>query len=112
MPLTMLLRCNNLEETRRLYQFVPGFAAFGSADGTLTVDMEGNNLIFTPSGLWGHSTELSGTIYLSISAVDSYFSYLQGKVDVVWPIQDMPYGSREFGIKNCNGYHLAFQQQV
>jgi hypothetical protein len=24
----------------------------------------------------------------------------------------MPYGSSEFGVVDCNGYHLAFQQQA
>jgi len=29
-----------------------------------------------------------------------------------WQLQDMPYGSREFGVRDCNGCHLAFAQQA
>jgi uncharacterized glyoxalase superfamily protein PhnB len=31
--------------------------------------------------------------------------------DVVWPIADMDYGTREFGIRDPDGYLLAFAEQ-
>ena len=33
------------------------------------------------------------------------------KADVVWPIADMEYGTREFGIRDPDGYVLAFAEQ-
>jgi len=44
--------------------------------------------------------------------VDAYYATVKDAASVAWPLQDMPYGSREFGVVDCNGYHLAFQQQV
>jgi uncharacterized glyoxalase superfamily protein PhnB len=54
----------------------------------------------------------SGTIYFTVPDADSYFATVKDKVAIAWPVQNMPYGSREFGVKDCNGYHLAFQQQA
>ena len=110
MPLTLLLRTNDLKQTREFYESVLGFDAFDSAEGTLTVEKHGGKLIFTD--IWGAPDGFSGTIYFTVPDVDRYFASLQGKVEVAWPVQDMSYGSREFGMKDCNGYHLAFQQLV
>jgi len=111
MPLTLLLRCNSIDETREFYRFI-GFDSSDTAGRTLTVEKAGAKLIFTHEDLWKSSPICSGTIYFSIPDADGYFESIQDKVSVVWPIQDMPYGSREFGIHDCNGYTLAFQQQV
>lgn len=110
MPLTLLLRTGDLKETRKFYESVLGFDAFDTAEGTLTVEKQGDRLIFTE--LFGAPDGFSGTIYFTVPDADHYFTSIQDKVDVAWPIQDMSYGSREFGIKDCNGYHLAFQQQA
>lgn len=112
MPLTILLRCRDLAETRRFYQSALGFNVRDTAEGTLTVEQHGGALIFTSADLWEGAPSLSGTIYFSIPDADGYFLSVKDKTSVIWPIQDMPYGSREFGIKDCNGYHLAFQQQA
>lgn len=52
------------------------------------------------------------TIYLTVPDADGFFASIKDTTSVTWPIQDMPYGSREFGIRDCNGYYLAFQQQT
>jgi len=112
MPLTILLRCRDLEETREFYRSALDFNVRDKAAGTLTADFHGGVLIFTPDDLWGAPPGFSGTIYFSVPNADGYFAAVKDKVAVAWPIQDMPYGSREFGVTDCNGYHLAFQQQV
>ncbi|MGL4233539.1 MAG: VOC family protein [Casimicrobium sp.] len=110
MSVTLLLRCRDLEETRAFYQSNLGFNASDSAEGTLTVEKQNSSLIFTEADLWDGSLGFSGTIYFAITDADSYFALVKDKVTVSWPIQEMEYGSREFGIKDCNGYLLAFQQ--
>ena len=112
MPLTLLLRCDDLDETREFYRSVLGFSVTDSAAGTLTVEKQGGKLIFTTQDLWARSPVLSGTIYFAVSDVDGCFASIQGRASVAWAIQDMPYGSREFGVNDCNGYTLAFQQQL
>ena len=111
MPLTVLLRCHDLEETRLFYQSALGFNIRDTAEGTLTVEHHGGTLIFTSSDFWQSPLGFSGTIYFSVPDADGYFASVKDKATVVWPVQDMSYGSREFGVKDCNGYHLAFQQR-
>lgn len=111
MPLTLLLRCNDLEETRNFYRSVLDFSVTDTA-GTLTVEKHGGRLIFTDQDLWQGPPACSGTLYFQVPDADAFFASIKDAAAVAWPIQDMPYGSREFGIRDCNGYHLAFQQQV
>lgn len=110
MPLTLLLRCRDLERTRRFYRSALGFAVRDTAEATLTVELHGGVLVFTSSDLWQRPPGVSGTLYFTVPDVDGYFASLKDRVTVTWPVRDMPYGSREFGIEDCNGYRLAFQQ--
>ena len=110
MSLTALLHCRDLKETAAFYEAL-GFAV-GERSDIITVEKSGGKLIFTTRDLWGTAPVCSGTFYFTVTDAEDYFGWVVGKAEVAWPLQDMPYGSREFGIKDCNGYHLAFQQQV
>ncbi len=111
MSLTLLLKCGNVDETREFYESVLGFNVAETA-GTVTVEKHGGKLIFTEQDLWQSQPMCSGTIYFAVPDVDDYFASIKDTSAVAWPVQDMPYGSREFAIKDRNGYLLAFQQQV
>jgi catechol 2,3-dioxygenase-like lactoylglutathione lyase family enzyme len=112
MSLTILLRCRDLAETRELYREKLGFNVRDTAEGTVTAEYCGGVLIFTPGDLWKSPPGFSGTIYFTVPDADRYFAAIKDQVAIAWPVQMMPYGSREFGVKDCNGYHLAFRQQV
>ena len=43
--------------------------------------------------------------------VDALFEAVRRQVRVEWPLQAMAYGTREFGIRDCNGYWLAFLEE-
>jgi uncharacterized glyoxalase superfamily protein PhnB len=111
MTLALLLHCKNIEETQHFYRSVLGFSA-NICEGILTAEHFDQKLLFTSQDLWDMEPACSGTIYLTTPDVERYFNSLNGKVALAWPLQDMSYGSREFGVIDCNGYHLAFQQQV
>jgi uncharacterized glyoxalase superfamily protein PhnB len=112
MSVALLLRCNNIEETRVFYTSVLGFAVSNSAEGSLTAEKHGGKLLFTAQDLWKSGPVCSGTIYFTVADVDACFASIKDKAAIAWPVQDMPYGSREFGVTDCNGYTLAFQQQA
>jgi catechol 2,3-dioxygenase-like lactoylglutathione lyase family enzyme len=112
MSLTILLRCSDLGQTRDFYRTALGFRVTETAKGTLTARFEGSTLLFTDQDLWKTAPAVSGTIYFATSDADSYYAVVKDKVPVSWPLQEMPYGSREFGIRDCNGYSLAFQTAV
>lgn len=55
---------------------------------------------------------LSGTIYFYPDDVAALAEEWQGKVAFEWGPEVMPYGMREFGLKDPNGYYLAFTEPV
>ena len=112
MTMSALLYCKDLNETLEFYESRLGFTATATAEHTLTVEKDGAKLIFTEQNLWGSSPAFTGTLYITVKDVDGYYASVQEVVPLTWELQDMPYGTREFGIKDCNGYLLAFQQSV
>jgi predicted enzyme related to lactoylglutathione lyase len=111
MSLAALLRSTDLAATRDFYASILGFAVSDSAEGTLTVERHGGKLIFTALDLWNRPPGLSGTLYFSVPDVEAYYDQIKGETSIAWPLQRMPYGSYEFGVVDCNGYTLAFQQR-
>lgn len=110
MSLTLLLRCNDLQRTRDFYETALAFSVVDSAEDTITVEKYGCKLLFTEENLWNAAPALTGTIYFTVPDVDDLYALIKDKVAIAWPLQQMRYGSREFGVKECNGYLLAFQQ--
>lgn len=43
--------------------------------------------------------------------VDRYYEEVKEKAIVRWPLEDTTYGTREFAVKDCNEYTLAFAQK-
>ena len=111
MSLTLLLRCNEISTTRQFYRDVLGFQVTHTAQDTLTAEYSGARLVFTASDFWQSTPFFSGTIYFEVEDLETFYASVEGSPNISWALQDMPYGSREFGIKDCNGYFLAFRQK-
>lgn len=111
MPIHLLLYCHDVKTTQSFYQDILGFKVIQSDQNSCTVQKEDCTLIFTSEDLWNGSPKFTGTIYLFIEDVDAYFEAIKNKAIVLWPVQDMPYGTREFGIKDYDEYHIAFAQK-
>lgn len=112
MSVTLLLRCRDLAETARYYAEVLGFSVTRSAERTVTAQRFGGTMVFTEADLWNSGPAFSGTIYFTVPSLDDLFLQLAPKAEVAWGPEEMEYGSREFGIKDCNGYYLAFRAAV
>lgn len=108
MKMALLLKCRNLAETAHFYAGKLGFAVEDGAEGTCTVSRGDARIIFTEGDLWKGPPGCTGTFYFYPTDVDAYFASVKNAVRVLWPLQKMPYGTREFGIEDCNGYILAF----
>jgi uncharacterized glyoxalase superfamily protein PhnB len=103
MSMTPLLRCHDRTQTERFYVDVLGFAAVDSEDDTLTVEKQGGKLIFTQQDLWKSAPTCSGTFYFALADVAAYYAAVKDGASIAWPLQQMPYGSSEFGLLDCNG---------
>lgn len=110
MSLSLLLRCQNLIHTRDYYRDALEFNVTETSDLSLVISRFDVSIMFTELNLWENDLQMSGTIYISVPDVDRYFAQVQNKVDLAWELQDMPYGTREFALRDCNGYYLAFMQ--
>ena len=67
-------------------------------------------LLSTGSHL-GDSPKFTGTFYFNGEGVDDLYERVKDRVSLVWPLSDMDYGSREFGVRDPDGYVLAFAQE-
>jgi uncharacterized glyoxalase superfamily protein PhnB len=68
-------------------------------------------LLSTGSHL-GDEPQFTGTLYFNMQGVRQFFEQIQGKVEIVWPLETMDYGQMEFGIRDRDGYTLAFAEAV
>jgi uncharacterized glyoxalase superfamily protein PhnB len=66
-------------------------------------------LLSTGSHL-GDKPQFTGTLYFNLSGVQEYFERIKDRVEIVWPLEEMDYGQREFGIRDRDGYTLAFAE--
>lgn len=111
MTISLLLKCHDVNTTKSFYDEILGFNVFDSDNGTCTVEKEGGSIIFTSEDLWTGYPKCTGTIYFFIEDVKSYYESIKDKAIVRWPLQDMPYGTREFGVKDYDDYTLAFAKR-
>ncbi len=111
MPINILLKCLEMESTRQFYRNTLGFNVSETEYETFSASKDDCTILFTQTDLWPGVPSCTGTIYLFIANVDAYYDSIKNDVRIVWPLQDMPYGIREFGIEDNNNYHLAFAQR-
>jgi uncharacterized glyoxalase superfamily protein PhnB len=50
--------------------------------------------------------------YVDVDNIDELYESLNGKVEVVKDLHSTWYGMKEFYIKDCNGYTLAYGQKI
>jgi len=51
-------------------------------------------------------------LYFQMRGVAELYQSLVGKVDFVWHLEQMPYGTLEFGVRGPDGYTLAFSMEA
>jgi uncharacterized glyoxalase superfamily protein PhnB len=109
-PLSLLLRCEDITKTRDYYRDILHFDVIKGSELSLSVVKFSALIIFTELDLWQQNFQMSGTVYISVPDVDHYFSEVKDAAEIAWTLQDTRYGTREFAVRDCNGYCLAFMQ--
>ena len=105
-----LLLVNDLEETLCFYTEVLGFQLCWKDGDTASVEQGHARLMFSTGENLGCEPSLSGTLYFYPEDVRSTWERVSSKAAVEWPLQKMDYGTVEFGIRDPNGYILAFAE--
>jgi uncharacterized glyoxalase superfamily protein PhnB len=70
------------------------------------------NLLLSTGSHLGDKPQLTGTLYFNMIGVTGFFEQIKNRVEIVWPLEAMDYGQTEFGIKDCDGYTLAFSEAL
>ena len=117
-PVTPSLYVPDLAAVLRYYTGTLGFTQTGAyeEDGrTFWAEVA-----LGPARLWFFNTPLdshpkpafSGLIYIFVDDVDALAARLKGHVPFEWGPETQPYGLRELGLKDLNGYTLVFATDV
>ena len=110
------LLAKDIGETRAFYEKL-GFALSGAHPDErnttwIELQRDGVTLQFhsDPPGNTPSEPVCSGTFYLFPQSVDALAEEFRGNVEFAWGPEVMSYGMREFGIRDPNGYFLAFTE--
>ena len=70
------------------------------------------NLLLSTGSHLSDKPQFTGTLYFNMKGVQQFFDEIKSRVEVVWPLETMDYGQKEFGIRDCDGYTLAFAEPL
>jgi catechol 2,3-dioxygenase-like lactoylglutathione lyase family enzyme len=110
-----VLKVSDLRKSVAFYTGVLGFTVAwqspndGGGDNCMLHAGAADVLLSTGSQL-GDRPHFTGTLYFHMAGVREFFERVKDRVEVVWPLETMDYGQTEFGVRDWDGYTLAFAE--
>ena len=111
-----VLRVTNLDTTIRFYESRLGFAVAwrapndGGGENCMLEAGDVAVMVSTGSHL-GATPAFTGTLYFDASDVAQLFAAVKDSVPIAWPLSETEYGTLEFGLRDPDGYTLAFAEE-
>jgi uncharacterized glyoxalase superfamily protein PhnB len=112
-----VLKVSDMQRAVAFYTSVLGFtvawqaANDGGGENCMMQAGAADLLLSTGSHL-GDKPQFTGTLYFHMAGVQEFFERIKDQVQIVWPLETMNYGQKEFGIRDCDGYNLAFAEPL
>src|SRR4030081_3224018 len=112
-----VLKVLDMQKSVAFYTGVLGFAVAwraasdGGGENCMLQAGAADLLLSTDSHL-GDRPQFTGTLYFHMAGVQEFFERIRNRVEVVWPLETMDYGQKEFGIRDGDGYTLAFAEAL
>ncbi|HXB75410.1 MAG TPA: glyoxalase superfamily protein [Candidatus Acidoferrales bacterium] len=112
-----VLRVQEMSEAIDWYTRLLGFdlcwRSPGDGDGENCMLQAGEiSLMLSTGSHLGAKPAFSGTLYVEMDGVREFFTQIMDEVEIVWPLESMDYGTIEFGIRDRDGYTLAFAEHA
>ena len=110
-----VLKVSDIQRAVEFYTNVLGFSvawrAGNDGGGQNAMLLAGTtNLLLSTGSHLGDEPQFTGTLYFNMRGVREFFESIKGRVEIVWPLEAMEYGQQEFGIRDLDGYMLAFAE--
>jgi uncharacterized glyoxalase superfamily protein PhnB len=102
-----------MERSVRFYVDVLGFTCGMQTPGYSNLYRDGVRIMLggvNPGPEWT-GPKFTGQLYIDLETadeVDALWAKVKDRAEVAYPVEDMDYGAYEFGIRDDNGYDLAF----
>jgi catechol 2,3-dioxygenase-like lactoylglutathione lyase family enzyme len=112
-----VLKVSDMQKSVDLYTGVIGFSVAWRAanDGggeNRMLQADATALLLSTGSHLGDKPQFSGTLYFHMAGVQEFFERVKDRAEVVWPLEAIDYGQREFGIRDGDGYTLAFAEPL
>jgi uncharacterized glyoxalase superfamily protein PhnB len=110
-----VLKVADLQRAVSFYTEILGFTVRwrqpcdGGGDNCM-LECGATSLLLSTGSHLGNKPQFTGTLYFNMVGVRAFFEGVRNQVEIVWPLETMDYGQTEFGIKDCDGYTLAFAE--
>jgi catechol 2,3-dioxygenase-like lactoylglutathione lyase family enzyme len=112
-----VLRVADLQRAIDWYTRVLGFDVSwrspndGGGENCMLRAGESRLMLSTGSHL-GDKPAFTGTLYFETNGVRDLYARVRDQVEIVWPLELMEYGALEFGVRDPDGYLLAFAEHA
>lgn len=110
-----MLETHDFPATLKFYTETLGFRQTAyHEDIWANLERDGAKIMFSAPNEHRNMSQaiMSGSLYIRTNNVNAVWQELKDKVKVCYPIENFPYGMREFGIYDNNGYLLQFGQDI
>lgn len=111
-----VLKVAELRRAIDFYQGVLGFTVVWQSanDGggeNAMLEVGATSILLTTGTHCGGTPNFTGVLYFNMTGVQEFFESIKSKVDIIWPLETMENGQLEFGIRDPDGYALAFAEE-
>ena len=112
-----VLKVSDMQKSVDFYTGVLGFSvAWRAADDgggeNCMLQAGAADLLLSTGTHLGDKPQFTGTLYFHMGGVQELFERVKNQVEIVWPLETMEYGQKEFGIRDSDGYTLAFAEAL